>query len=154
MKNHFKIVACLVFVAGIMGISASTIFGYSGGPLDGYTNSPADGKTCTQCHNSYPLDSGTATLSITTTPSSYTAGETLSISISFGNSSTVKHGFELSALDANNNYAGTFSSVDSNTQTSNGNYIKHTSTGSSQSGNASWSIQWTGLHPLLKYRIP
>jgi len=145
MKNHFKIVACLVFVAGIMGISASTIFGYSGGPLDGYTNSPADGKTCTQCHNSYPLDSGTATLSITTTPSSYTAGETLSISISFGNSSTVKHGFELSALDANNNHVGTFSSVDGdgNTQTSNGDYIKHTSAGSSQSGNASWSVYWT-----------
>src|SRR3990167_4530757 len=145
MKNHFKIVACLVFVAGIMGIGVSTLFAYSGGPLDGYTNSPADGKTCTQCHNSYPLDSGTATLSITTTPSSYTAGETLSISISFGNSSTVKHGFELSALDANNNHVGTFSSVDGdgNTQTSNGDYIKHTSAGSSQSGNASWSVYWT-----------
>ena len=145
MKNHFKIAAYFVFVAGIVGVSASTIFGYSSGPPDGRTGSPADGlQTCNDigCHNNYALNSGSAAFSISA-PGNYTLGETLSISISFGNSSTLKHGFELSALDANNNYAGTFSSVDSNTQTSNGNYIKHTSAGSSQSGNASWNVQWT-----------
>ena len=147
MKNHFKIAAYFVFVAGIVGISASTIFGYSSVPPDGRTGSPADNlQTCndTGCHNNYALNSGSAAFSISA-PSSYTLGETLSISISFGNSSTLKHGFELSALDANNNHVGTFSSVDGdgNTQTSNGDYIKHTSAGSSQSGNASWSVYWT-----------
>src|SRR3990172_9532732 len=145
MRNCFKMAVYVVLVIGIMGIGASTIFAFSGGPLDGRTGSPADGLlTCndTECHNSYPLNSGSAAFSISA-PGSYTLGETLSVSISFDNSSTPKHGFELSALDANNNYAGTFSSVDSNTQTSNGNYIKHTSAGSSQSGNASWNVQWT-----------
>ncbi|MBM2834571.1 MAG: Reelin protein [Candidatus Brocadiaceae bacterium] len=147
MKNYFKILASFVFVVGIMGISASSIFAYSGGPPDGRTGSPADSlKTCndTECHNSYPLNSGSATFSLSA-PSIYTLGETLSVSISFGSSSTLKHGFELSALDASNNHVGTFSSVDGdgNTQTSDGNYIKHTSAGSSQSGNASWSVQWT-----------
>lgn len=147
MKNHFKITACIVFVAGIVGISASTIFGYSSGPPDGRTGSPADGlKTCNDigCHNNYVLNSGSAAFSFSA-PSTYTLGEVLSITVSFSNSSTAKHGFELSALGTNNNHVGTFSSVDgdSNTQTSNGNYIKHTSAGSSQSGNASWNIRWT-----------
>jgi len=145
MKNHFKIAAYFVFVAGIVGVSASTIFGYSSGPPDGRTGSPADGlQTCNDigCHNNYALNSGSAAFSISA-PVSYTPGETLSVSISFGSSSTAKHGFELSALDTNNNHVGTFSSVDSNTQTSNGDYIKHTSAGSSQSGNASWNVQWT-----------
>jgi len=145
MKNHFKIAACFIFVAGIVGISASAIFGYSSGPPDGRTGSPADNlQTCndTGCHNNYALNSGSAAFSISA-PITYTLGEVLSITVSFSNSSTAKHGFELSALDANNNNAGTFSSVDSNTQTSNGNYIKHNSAGSSQSGNANWSVYWT-----------
>ncbi|MDO8744116.1 MAG: choice-of-anchor V domain-containing protein [Candidatus Brocadiaceae bacterium] len=145
MRNYCKIAACFIFVAGIVGISASTIFAYSGGPPEGRTGSPADEfKTCddTGCHNSYILNSGLATFSLSA-PSSYTLGEALSISISFGSSSTSKHGFELSALDTNNNHVGTFSSVDSNTQTIDGNYIKHNSAGSIQSGNASWSVQWT-----------
>ncbi len=147
MKNHFKITACIVFVAGIVGISASTIFGYSSGPPDGRTGSPADSsKTCndTGCHNTYALNSRSETFSVSA-PSSYTLGEVLNITVSFSNSNTAKHGFELSALDTNNNHVGTFSSVDGdgNTQTSNGDYIKHTSAGSSQSGNASWNVYWT-----------
>ena len=145
MRNYFKIAAYVVFVAGIVGISASTLFAYSSGPPEGRTGSPADSlKTCNDvgCHNSYALNSGTATFSIAV-PSSYNLGETLNITVSFGSSTTAKHGFEMSALDANNNHAGTFKSVDGNTQTSNGNYIKHTSAGSSQSGNASWKVQWT-----------
>lgn len=147
MKNHFKIAAYFVFVAGIVSISASTLFAYSGGPPDGRTGSPADSlQTCndTGCHNNYALNSGSAAFSVSA-PGSYTPGEILSVSIAFGNSSTAKHGFELSALDTNNNHVGTFSSVDGdgNTQTNNGDYIKHTSAGSSQSGNAGWNVNWT-----------
>ncbi|HHT9107252.1 MAG TPA: Reeler domain-containing protein [Candidatus Wunengus sp. YC64] len=147
MRNCFKMAVYVVLVIGIMGISVSTLFAYSSGPLDGRTGSPADDlKTCNDigCHNNYALNSGSAAFSISA-PGSYTLGETLSVSISFGNSSTAKHGFELSALDTSNNHVGTFSSVDGdgNTQTNNGDYIKHTSAGSSQSGNASWNVNWT-----------
>ena len=145
MKIYFKIAACFVFVAVVMGTSVNTIFALSSGPVDGRTGSPADGfKTCndTGCHNSFTLNSGSAKFSISV-PSSYTSGETLSISISFSDSKTLKHGFELSALDTKSNHVGAFSSVDSKTQTKNGDYIKHTSAGSSQSGNASWNVQWT-----------
>jgi hypothetical protein len=137
----------VVLVTGIMGIGVSALFAYSGGPPDGRTGSPADNLlTCNDagCHNNYDLNSGSAAFSVSA-PGSYTPGETLSISISFGNSSAAKHGFELSALDTDNNHVGAFSSVegDANTQTSSGDYIKHTSAGSSQSGNASWNVNWT-----------
>ena len=65
------------------------------------------------------LNSGKATFSISV-PDNYTLGEVVSITISFGNSNTaLKHGFELSALDAKDNHIGTFSSVagDNKTQT-------------------------------------
>ena len=95
------------------------------------------------CHTSYTLNSGSAAFSISA-PSSYTSGETLNIIVSFGsNSTTAKHGFELTALDAVITTLELLVPVDSNTQASNGNYIKHTSAGSSQSGNASWNVQWT-----------
>ncbi|MBI2470048.1 MAG: hypothetical protein HYV59_02225 [Planctomycetes bacterium] len=147
MKNRFRIAAYVIFAAGIMGISASALFAYSGGPPDGRTGSPADSLlTCNDigCHNNYALNSGSAAFSISA-PTAYTPGESLSIAISFNNSSTAKHGFELSALDTNNNHVGSFSSVegDGNTQTTDGDYIKHTSAGSSQSGNASWNVNWT-----------
>src|SRR3989339_982513 len=147
MRNCFKMAVYVVLVIGIMGIGVSTLFAYSSGPPDGRTGSPADSlQTCndTGCHNNYALNSGPAAFSFSA-PGSYTPGEILSVSIAFGNSSTAKHGFELSALDTNNNHVGTFSSVngDGNTQTNNGDYIKHTSAGSSQSGNASWNVNWT-----------
>lgn len=143
MKRYMKIVAC--FACVLWSVNVSKLYAFSGGPPDGRTGSPADVLTCQDgCHDSFALNTGTATFSLSD-PGSYTLGETLSISISFSNSSTAKHGFELSALDANNNHVGTFSNVDGNTQTTdgNGNYIKHTSAGSSQSGNAGWNVQWT-----------
>ena len=147
MKNYFKIVSSFVFVAGVMGLSVSIIFASSSGPLDGRTGSPADSfKTCkdTGCHNSFTLNSGSATFSISA-PDNYTLGEVVPVTISFSNSKTAKHGFELSALDASDEHVGTFSSVDNKTQTTDGKgyYIKHTSTGDSQSGNASFNVTWT-----------
>ena len=147
MKYYFKIAAYFVFVAVVMGIRVSTIFALSSGPADGRTGSPADGlKTCkdTGCHNSFTLNSGPATFSISAADN-YTLGEVVPVTISFSNSKTAKHGFELSALDASDEHVGTFSSVDNKTKTTDGKgyYIKHTSTGDNQSGNASFNVTWT-----------
>ena len=147
MKIYFKIAAYFVFVAVVMGIRVSTIFALSSGPADGRTGSPADGlKTCkdTGCHNSFTLNSGPATFSISAADN-YTLGEVVPVTISFSDSKTAKHGFELSALDASDEHVGTFSSVDNKTQTTDGKgyYIKHTSTGDNQSGNASFNVTWT-----------
>lgn len=146
MRNHFRIFTCFAVVLCITGISVDTIFAFSSGPPNGRTGSPADNfLTCRDgCHNTFELNAGTANFSISA-PENYTRGETVDITVFFNNSDTAKHGFELSALDANDEHVGTFSSVDSKTKTDDGegNYIKHTSEGSSQSGNASWNVKWT-----------
>lgn len=145
MRKYAGFIAGFVLVLFVIGMRGSTIFGFSAGPLDNRTGSPADSYlTCYDgCHNSFGLNTGKATFSISA-PSSYSPGEVVDITVSFTNSTTAKHGFELSALDANNSHTGAFGIVDGKTQTgSGGNYIKHTSAGSSQSGNAQWSVQWT-----------
>ncbi len=142
MRNYIKL---LVPVVGALCISVSTVFAFSSGPPDERTGSPADNfKTCNDvgCHDSHNVDSGSAGFTISA-PATYTQGEVVNVNISFNDSGTAKHGFELSALDADNNHVGAFSSIDDTTQTTNGNYIKHTFTGSNQPGNASWSVQWT-----------
>lgn len=146
MKDYFKNIACLMVVLGVMGVNVCTTFAFSGGPPNGRTGSPADNfLTCRDgCHNSFALNAGGAEFSLSL-PGQYSPGETVNITVFFTQSNTAKHGFELSALDANNKHAGTFQSVDNKTQTDDGkgNYIKHTSAGSSQSGNASWKVKWT-----------
>lgn len=149
MRNSDSILACFAFMVLFAGMSARLTFAFSSGPPDGHTGSPVDNnfETCnhhgTGCHNSYEPNTGTATFSILA-PRRYTLSESLNVTVSFANSNTAKHGFELSALDASNNYVGTFNAIDGKTQTSsNGNFIKQTSQGSDQSGNAFWDVKWT-----------
>ncbi len=149
MRNYAKVFVPAVWV---FVISVSTVFASSGGPPDGRTGSPVDNKTCRDdCHSTYELNEGNAKFTISA-PNSFVQGQVVDINISFSDSSTAKHGFELSALDAGNNHVGTFSNIDDTTQTADGNYIKHTSIGSSQSGNASWSVQWTA--PTSEVQVP
>ena len=139
MKRFVNFFTCFIFVILFLGMSAGNIFANSFGPIDGVTGSPADsGATCTLCHNSFGLDSGTADFSITA-QDNYTLGDAVTVTVSFDNSTTPMHGFELMALDASNTPVGTFSPLGTDTQVS-GNYIKQTTTGN---GNASWQVQWT-----------
>lgn len=146
MEGHSKNIACFLLVCGVMGIIVRTVFAFSIGPPNNRTGSPADDfLTCRDgCHNSFALNAGGAEFSLSL-PGQYSPGETVNITVFFTQSNTAKHGFELSALDANNKHAGSFHRVDNKTQTDDGkgNYIKHTFAGSSQSGNASWKVKWT-----------
>ncbi|MCF6149726.1 MAG: hypothetical protein E3K37_13815 [Candidatus Kuenenia sp.] len=141
MKNFFKLSACIIFSLVTMGVGVNVAYSYSSGPPDGRTGSPADnGDTCasTQCHDSFEVNSGSAVFSLSV-PSTYTPGEEVEIIVSFTNSTTSKHGFQLSALDANNEHVGLFNNVDNKTQTGEGDYISHTLNGSDDS---SWSVVW------------
>lgn len=153
MRSYFKNTIYLVLIVLIMGMDISTVLAYSSGPPFRRTGSPSDNfKTCkdVNCHNTYPLNSGKAKFSILTS-GKYALGEKLDITVSFENSNGVRHGFELSALDAKNNHVGKFSNVDGNTQTSSdGNYIAHTLKGCNQSGTASWNVKWTAPSSVVK----
>ncbi|MDR4507907.1 MAG: carboxypeptidase regulatory-like domain-containing protein [Candidatus Brocadiaceae bacterium] len=153
MKNDRKYMTFFVALWCLF-VCTKIAFAFSVGPPDGRTGSPEDDfKTCKDigCHNSFPLNSGDAVFTISP-PNHYTRGEMLSIIVFFENSTSAKHGFQLSALDADNNHVGTFNSVDENTQTGNGDYISHTFTGSNQSGNARWTVEWTA--PSIQVRDP
>ena len=118
MRKHMRQFLCFVFTLCAMGVIVSPIFAFTGGPPYGFTGSPDDGfRTCRSdaCHDTFALNSGTATFSIAA-PSTYKLGEAVDITVSFSNSNTPKHGFELSALDAHNNHSGTVSNVDNKTQ--------------------------------------
>lgn len=145
MKKYRNMVYGFLIAWGIFSVCSNSTFAFSfSPPPDGLTGSPADNfLTCNSigCHNTFGLNSGNAKFSISS-PDNYTLGEVLNITISFDNSPP-KHGFELSALDANNNHVGAFSPVDSNTQTVDGNYIKQTTAGSDLPGNVSWTVDWT-----------
>src|SRR3972149_7581725 len=110
----------LGFVLTIVALSSlftKTLFAWSTGPEAYRADAPGDKGTCNDsgCHNSYSLNSGSATFSITG-PASYTPGETIKLKVSFGSSSGKLHGFEMTAIDADDNQIGKFKAIGKTTQ--------------------------------------
>jgi hypothetical protein len=132
-----------------------TVWSNSGGPPDGKTGAPGEG-ICTDCHNSFPLNSGDGSLGLSGLPDYYQPSTTYTLTVNLQDPGQVRWGFELSAKDENNQQAGTFTVTDAvNTQSSSSGgitYIKHTSTGTFNGfpdGPVSWTFDWTS--PSGKY---
>lgn len=117
------------------------------------TGAPNDLGTCNDigCHNSFVLNSGSAVFSIAG-PDTYVPGKFIKIEISFTESSGVLHGFEMTALDANNNRVGKFKKIGKTTRVispndesrglrkeDKGKYIEHTAAGSKKKN---WRVKW------------
>ena len=145
----------LGFVLTIVALSSlftKTLFAWSTGPEAYRAGAPDDKGTCNDsgCHNSFPLNSGSATFSITG-PASYTPGETIKLKVSFGSSSGKLHGFEMTAIDADDNQIGKFKAIGKTTQVikpndyrglkkeDKGTYIEHTRSGNKKK---SWKVKW------------
>lgn len=139
MKHGLFIIILLI----LYGNSASA---FLSGPIAGRTGASNDicnDLTCnvTPCHDSYGLNTGKATFSITA-PSTYEKGKTTNIVVKFVNSNTSLHGFEITAMDTTNTKVGTFTSTDDTTQTESyrDQYAAHTTIGTAES---SWTVQWS-----------
>ena len=147
--------SALGFVLMIVALSSlftKTLFAWSTGPEAYRAGAPGDKETCNDsgCHNSYSLDSGSAKFSITG-PASYTPGETIKLKVSFGSSSGKLHGFEMTAIDTNDNQIGKFKAIGKTTQVipandyrglkkeDKGTYIEHTRSGNKKK---SWKVKW------------
>ncbi|HHT9121737.1 MAG TPA: Reeler domain-containing protein [Candidatus Wunengus sp. YC63] len=121
-------------------------FGFSVGPPAERTGNPGEicgDDTCAStCHTSFPVNSGTAKFSVGLSSASYKPGQTLDITITFSNTSTAIHGFEITAVDATNNKVGTFAAKDDKTQTESYDnlYAAHTKIGTAEN---QWTVQWT-----------
>jgi hypothetical protein len=118
------------------------------GPDFGYTGAPGDNGNCTSCHAGN-VGSGPGSVSITGIPIAYTPGQTYPLTLTVQQNGRQKFGFQLTAIDASNNRAGTLVSLSGETQILNitgqggRQYIEHTQQGSSGASSRSWQIQWT-----------
>lgn len=133
-----------------------------------YTNAPALGTfsaetNCTSCHVSTganPLNASGGTFTVTA-PASYEPGQKYTIQVALTRGSLIRFGFQLTALDATGNPAGTFTITDAaRTQIMNGDafdpnaefkarrYVEQTTAGSAlpsggTAGSTQWSFDWT-----------
>src|SRR5262249_35160444 len=125
---------------------------FSSGPPPARTGAPGE-STCVTCHNSFPLNSGPGTLSITGVPANYSPNQQITITVTVTQSNRLRYGFELTALDDIGRQAGTLVVTDANrtkliTGTVGGNlrqYIEHTFNGVQPTApdQGSWAFTWT-----------
>lgn len=129
------------FIPGIIlyCLLTNTVLAWSSGPPAYRAGAPHDNGTCDtdDCHNTYTTNSGNAKFSITT-PVTYTPAKDVKIKVSFSSTSGKLHGFQMTALDADGNKAGTFRKIGNTTQvispndyrelqkSDKGKYIEHT----------------------------
>lgn len=131
-----------VFVILLCGISTYTYTSVFGPPA-GLTGAPTE-NNCTSCHSGSPVTSGTAFDGITLTglpAGGYIPGSTYTLTLSGGGASTLKNGYQLTALTAAGAMAGSFT-AGTGSQTMIGgsrNYVGHTSSGIT----GTWSFSWT-----------
>ena len=85
-----------------MGIAWS----FSSGPPNSRTGAPGEG-TCFDCHNTHPINSGSGSMTVTG-PATYLPGDTVDLTVGLQHTGQRRWGFELTALDENNNPAGAF----------------------------------------------
>ena len=135
-----------LFIIILLILYGNTASGFLSGPIAGRTGAPndiCDSLTCNTnpCHTSYRLDTGRAKFSITV-PATYEKSKTIDVLITFDNSNTGLHGFEITAMDTTNTKVGTFTSTDDTTQTESyrDQYAAHTTIGTAES---SWTVQWS-----------
>jgi hypothetical protein len=131
---------------------AIPVFAYASvfGPDFGYTGAPGDNGNCTACHAGTP-NSGGGGVNITGIPAAYQPGQQYTLTVTVQQASRTRFGFQLTAIDAGNNRAGTLESLsgDSSLNASTGQggrqYIQHTQQGTSQNitNGRAWQVRWT-----------
>jgi hypothetical protein len=130
------IAVCLL--VALLGPANLVSLATTGGPPAGFTNAPGEGN-CTACHGGFPLNSGTATFGITA-PLAYVPSSAQTVTVSFTGSTSVKHGFQITARDGAGNPSGTWSVVLAGmTQNASPSYHEHTASGTALS---SWTMNW------------
>ena len=135
-QKHLGIICTIIiFTAGIVAA-------YSSGPPDKLTGAPGE-STCT-CHSIGT--NGSVTIS---TPPSYSAGDTVEVFVDVNQIGQSRWGFELTVLDASDNYVGELLNDDSTltqlSTTSGRTYIKHREAGTFPGvfdSSPGWTVLW------------
>ncbi|MBD3221688.1 hypothetical protein GF314_10640 [bacterium] len=148
-----------LLIAGALTLVAGTALAFSGGPPDGRTNAPGE-NTCTQCHGTFPLNSGSGEITLAGFPAEYTPGESYDVTVTLSDPDAARWGFELTLLEDGGTSAGALVVTDAGTQSSGGGgreYLKHNAAGTypGTTGSASWAFTWqapdAGTGPVTMY---
>ncbi|HEY0172588.1 MAG TPA: PQQ-dependent sugar dehydrogenase [Pyrinomonadaceae bacterium] len=154
--TKLKILVVLLFAAGTAALLFTNnlanphALAYSAGPPAGFTHAPGE-LDCSDCHTTPEPSTGTLTLGV---PQNYAPGQTYDITVahSTADRTRVRWGFEMTALDAADERAGSFAPADELTRVIGGEgpfpgreYVEHTSNGTfpGQQNGASWRFRWT-----------
>src|SRR5262245_21343460 len=125
---------------------------FSGGPPDGFAGDPPAMFNCTLCHLDFPVNSGDGSLQLLGLPAAYMPGANYNLTVRLADPGQQRWGFELTAIDATINAAGTFTLTDflrtqlSDNPGTDPDYVKHTSVGAdwgTPNGPTTWSFTWT-----------
>jgi hypothetical protein len=105
---HYKHAFLLTFLIGLGW--TGYIFAYQFGP-EPAVNGIVSGQTCNQagCHNSFPINSSSGSVSISGLPAGWVAGQIYPLTVTVQRTGQLVFGFQLSAVvDATNKQAGSF----------------------------------------------
>jgi hypothetical protein len=151
-------VVLAAFIGGVsfltVGPDVSRISASVGGPTPGHTGAPLEGN-CTACHTSFPVNSGTGTVTIGGLPKTWVPNQQIPITVTVSQVDGVIYGYQLTAIDSLGRRAGTFTfppSTPAQSQTDDGfiggnfrHYASHTVEGTipTMFGSKTWNIIWT-----------
>jgi len=135
MKKKYSFYAILLSIP----FFAFLLFGYSFGQTGTYSGSPGDsGITCTSCHFAGADHSAVPQIATDIPPSGYVPGTSYQITVS-ATSTSVKHGFQITAENSSNTKVGEFV-ANTVVQVANSNHLA-THTNDSNMQNA-WTFEW------------
>jgi hypothetical protein len=120
------------------------------GPEPGYTGAPKDIGNCTACHD-HPGQpgAGPGSVRVDGVPAVYQPGQVYTLTVTVQQAGRQRFGFQLTAIDVNDNKAGTLQSPTSDAQViaetgfGERQYIEHTQIGTIGQGNRTWQVRWT-----------
>jgi hypothetical protein len=149
--TRFRVTVKGAKVALAVAVAATVVYGYESGPPAGRTGAPGE-QTCIQCHSG-TLNSGPGSITISGVPETYEPNQVITLTVRVQHPDRRRWGFEITALDGENNKAGTLAPVNRNvTKVANGTgnlagraYVEQTTNGTfaGQAQGAEWEVKWT-----------
>jgi len=145
----------LRLLQGLLGVLllpliAGVAWSHSYGPADGVCGDPPAYANCTQCHNSFSVNSGDGQLQLLGLPLAYVPDSTYTLAIVLVDTGQIRWGFEMTAILNSGDQAGVLTpDVPLLVQISEGpgaqrDYIKQTTLGTLEGSPAgAWSVAWT-----------
>jgi len=145
MRRKLLLLAVVLFVTAFTAEMAMT---NSGGPPLGHTGAPSE-SDCTACHSSFTVNSGTGTRTLVLNSNagltSYTPGQTYTVTYTINQSGITKFGFQATVKRANGTSAGTLINSNPNQMNLASNYISQSGSGTTatSAGERIWTFGWT-----------